>query len=803
MFRNYFKIAVRNLWRAKAFSAINVFGLATGIACSLLIFLFVKDETGYDRFHADAGDVYRVVKDFVNDDGSRIPDATTPAPLAPAMQSEMPEVVSVTRLRPNWGRSYLFKYGDKKLPLEKIYGVDSSFFSVFSFPFLQGSAATAFADVSSIVLTETSARKIFGNVDPVGKTVRVDAFESLTVSGVLKDVPSASHLHFDGLVSYHKQPGNSTQLTNWNNYNDYTYVKTKPGTNTAAFVKKIQALNDRNVQKSFSVFYVQPLTGIHLTSNLKWELEPNGDKQTVYILTLIALFILLIASINYMNLSTAKASVRAKEIGVRKVAGAQRRSLMEQFLFESALTCLLASVAAVVFAQLLLPVVNGLTGKELSLFNGPELLYTFAGSLALGVLAGFFPALYLSSFKPVAVLKGFKLNEKGALNLRKGLVVLQFSISIVLIIGALIISQQMHFLRSANLGLDTEQIIALRNTGFLSQSDRAAFRNELKRLPGVSDATASNGMLPNQFSTTRVNVKGSAQEQQVNFISVAYNFLDLMKIPVKEGRGFSADYPGDTLNNGIPGGPLEQNIGSVVLNETAVKELNIPAPVVGKQILYSNDQDTNYYVSVVGVVKDFHFTSLRNEIKPFAFFASPRATGTMLVKLSGRNVEGTLAAIQNLWKRFPSERELDYAFLDETYARLYQAESRFQKVFVSLVVLGIIVACLGLLGLATFAAQQRIKEIGIRKVLGASTVGIVRLLSGDFLQLVLVAFVIALPLGWWAAQKWLQDFAYRINLQWWVFVLAGCIAIVIAFFTISFQAVKAAVANPVKSLRTE
>jgi putative ABC transport system permease protein len=802
MFKNYFKVSVRNLWKNKGFSSINIFGLATGIACSLVIFLFVKDEKSYDHFHKNAGNIYRVVKDFVNDDGSLIPDATTPSPLAPAMQTEMPEVASVTRVRPNWGRSYLIKYGDKKIAEEKLYGVDSSFFDVFTFPFLQGNSGSVFKDVNSIVLTETSARKIFGNESPLGKAVNVDAFGDMMVSGVMKDVPSNSHFHFNYLVSYRKQPGNTPQLTNWNGYNDYTYVKTKPGTNVSSFVKKIQALNDRNVEKSYSNFYVQPVKDIHLTSNLKWELEPNGDKQYVYIFTLIALFITLIAGINYMNLATAKASIRAKEIGVRKVAGALRGSLINQFLIESVITCLIASVIAIIIAQFLMPVVNEITGKQMSLFEGPGLLYAMGGSLLLGIVAGFFPALYLSSVKPISVLKGLKLNERGALSLRKVLVVVQFTISIVLIIGAVVISQQMHYLRSAKLGLDTDQVVVIKNAGFLSPSDMSAFKNEIRQITGVKDVTASNGMLPGQFSTSRVSLKGSTKQQQVNFIGVDFNFLDVMDIKIKEGRGFSEKFLGDTLNNGIPGGPLEQTIGSIILNETAIKELNLASPI-GKQILWGNDGDTNYYVNVVGVIKDFHFTSLRNEIKPFAFFANPRAQGAMLVKLSGNNIQASLAQIQNRWKKFPSDRALDYSFLDETFASLYKAESRFQKVFVSLVILGIIIACLGLLGLATFAAQQRVKEIGIRKVLGASIVSIVQLLSKDFLKLVLIAFVIALPVGWYATNRWLQDFAYRIDVKWWVFLLAGINAVAIAFFTISFQTIKAAISNPVKSLRTE
>jgi putative ABC transport system permease protein len=804
MFTNYLKTAFRTFRRNKAFTFINVLGLAIGMACSLLIFLFVKDETSYDRFHKNEDNIYRVVKDFVNDDGSRIPDATTPAPLAPAMQQEMPEVVSITRIRPNWGRSYLVKYKEKKLAEEKIYGVDSSFFDVFTFPFLEGSAKTAFQNPAGIVLAESAARRLFGNEDPMGKIINVDAFNDMMVTGVIKDVPSNSHLHFDFLVSYRKQPGDSRQVTNWNAYNDYTYVRVKPGTNIPAFVKKIQALNDRNVEKSFSVFYVQPITGIHLTSNLKWELEPNGNVLYVKILTLIAIFIILIAAINYINLATAKAAIRAKEVGVRKVIGAERQALVQQFLVESIVTCLMASVLAVLLAQLLLPLVHQLIGRSFYLFKDPLLLlYILLGAILLGITAGVFPALYLSSFKPIAVLKGLKLNEKGALSLRKALVMVQFTISIVLIIGGLIISQQMHFLLSSQLGLDTKQIVTIQNAGFLSPADRSALKNELAKLPGVKAVTSSNGGFPDKFSTTRVSVKGSTQEQQVNFIDVALNFLDVMNIPIKEGRGFSEKFLGDTLNNGIPGGPLEQTVGSVVLNETAVKELNIPSPVVGKQILWAKDKDTSYYLTVVGMAKDFHFTSLRNQIKPFAFMVSPRADATVTVKLTGQNIQGTLAQMEAVWKKFPTERSFAYTFLDERFAKLYEAEILFQKVFLALVILGIIIACLGLLGLSTFAAQQRVKEIGIRKVLGASVSSVVGLLAMDFLKLVFISLLIAIPIGWYGMHKWLEDFAYRVHIAWWVFPVAGLLAILIAFFTISFQAIKAATANPVKSLRTE
>jgi len=622
------------------------------------------------------------------------------------------------------------------------------------------------------------------------------------VTGVIKDVPHASHFHFDFLISTRKFGGNID--ADWGFYNFYTYAKLKPNSDITAFTKKVQDVYKRNTTEGTNIFYVQPLTDIHLTSNLKWELEPNSDKLYVYVFTIIGIFILLIAGINYVNLATAKASVRAKEIGVRKVTGALRSSLIAQFLVESVITCLLAAVLAVIFAQLLLPVVNALTLKQLTVIGNPGVLgYMLVGVLLLGMIAGFFPAIYLSSFKPIAVLKGLKVSERGTLNLRKTLVVVQFTISIVLIIGVLIISQQMRYLRSAKLGLNKDQVIVVKNAGAMTAAQRNAFQNTVLQVQEVKKVATSDGVVGGQNWTNSMSVKGSQNSQLVNFLNVSYDFPDVLGIEMKEGRSFSSNFPADTLNNGIPGGPLEQNIGSIILNETAVKDLGVTAPAVGKQILWNRDADTMYYVTIVGVAKDFHFTSLRNEIKPFAFVNNSNRAANFTIKLSTDNVQSSLAQIENTWKKFLPERDFEYYFLDETYTKLYQSEERFQKVFISLVILGIIIACLGLLGLATFSAQQRVKEIGVRKVLGASVPHVVALLSKDFLKLVLIALALAVPVAWWLMNEWLKDFAYRINIEWWIFFAAAAIAIIIAFITVSTQAIKAAISNPVKSLRTE
>jgi len=742
MLTHYLKIAIRNMAKNKVYTFINIGGLAIGMACTLLIVLFVKNELSYDRHNNDAANIYRVVKDFVNNDGTRLPDATSPAALAPAMRKEMPEVAAVTTVFPNWGQIYLIKHGEKKLQEERLYRADSSFFDVFTCQFVHGNAKTAIPDTKSIVLTESSSKKYFGNDDAMGKRLTIDGMSDMIVTAVIKDLPAESHFHFDFLVSL-STLGNIDG--NWGQYNYYTYVKTKRAINQAAFTAKIETMYKRaDNQGGKNLFWIQPLKDIHLKSALKWELEPNSDILYVYIFTMIAIFIILIAAINYMNLATATASIRAKEIGVRKVIGALKKSLVNQLLTESVLICLIALIAAAFLAQLVIPMVNNLTGKQLNLLaNSSFLVYALLGTLFLGAAAGIFPALYMASFKPVTVLKGFKSNQKGALNLRKSLVVVQFTISIVLIIGAIIISQQMQFIRSAKMGLDADKVVVINKSSRIQ--NKQSYVNEILKIKGVKKVAMSQGMVGGLNSTSQVNVKGSPNKQLVNYLDVGNGYFDVLNIEMKEGRGFSDKFVSDTMNNGLHG-PLEQTIGGIVLNETAVKDLTISAPVIGKQILWQQDKDTMYYVKIIGVTKDFHFTSMRNKIKPFGFINTPGNENRFTVKLSGQNIAATMAQLENTWNALYPDKPFQYTFMDEAFAKLYQSEARFQKVFIVLVVLGIFIASLGLFALATFAAQQRVKEIGIRKVLGASVANVVGLLSLDFLKLVVIALVISIPI---------------------------------------------------------
>ena len=798
MFKNYFKIAVRNIMRNKVFSFINIFGLAAGMACSLLIFLFVKDELSYDKFNKDSGNIYRVVKDFVNEDGAQVPDATTPLALAIAMQKEIPEVTCATRAfsNPDFGQDFFIKYNDRKFNEQKIFFVDSNFFNVFTFSFIKGNAQNVFKDVNSLVITESVAKKYFGNENPIGKILHADQFlGDLAVSGVIKDIPLNSHFHFDFAIPLNKLGGDKD--IDWGWYGFYTYAKVKPHTDIAAFTKKIQAIYQRNDSAGKNIYYTQPLTSIHLTSNLKSEIEPNGNKLYVYIFSIIAIFIILIAGINYVNLATAKASIRAKEVGIRKVIGASKSSLINQFLTESVITCLVASLLAIIIAQLLLPAVNIITQKQLTFINDPSVLkYILGAALCIGIVAGLFPAIYLSSFKPIMVLKGLKVNHEHTLSLRKILVVVQFTISIVLIIGALVVAQQVHFMQSTNLGLNKDQVVIVKNEATLSDADKDAFGNAALEISGVKKIAMSDGVLGGQNWTMNLHLQGSQNSQLVNFLSVNDDFLDVLGIQLKEGRSFSAKFATDIKTN-PRGNQSNEIIGSIILNETAVKELGIKEPAVGKNIFLGQN-----YLRVIGVVKDFHFTSFRTTVKPFAFIDNPRRMGNFTIKLSTNNIKATLGELENTWNKF-SERPFEYFFLDDTYAKLYQSEIHFEQIFTSLVILGIIIACLGLFGLATFAAQQRVKEIGIRKVLGASVNEIVSLLSKDFLKLVFIALVISIPIAWFFMNRWLQNYAYRIQIGWWIFLVAGMLAVFIAFITIGSQAIKAAIANPVKSLRTE
>ncbi len=808
MIKNYFKIAWRNLLRYKGFSFINILGLAIGITCCVVVALFIIDELSYDKYHKDPGRIHRVVKDFVNDDGSKLPDATTPPAIGPAIQKDIPEIEHMVRLIPGWGNKFYVRNGEKKFIEEHVYRADSSIFDVFTFQFLQGNPKAALKDPYSIVLTESMAKKYFAGENPIGKTLEIDDWDPRTVTAIIMDLPETSHFKFDFLAALkyfddNKRPISIDSFWGW--YNFYTYIKLKPGAKIADVDKKIQAVFKKNQPENKNAFYSQSVTDIHLTSNLKWELRPNSDKSYIYIFGTVALFILLIACINYINLTTARSALRAREIGIRKVSGAVRGALIRQFLTESVFISLLAAVVALVIAELLLPGINTITGKNLSLFSGGNLLIpllTFGFAVLLGIVAGFYPALFLSSFEPIKMLKGEKLSGFKKFSLRKVLVVTQFTISIALIIGTMVVIKQISFIQNAKLGLNKDHVLMINDIGYLSRSERQKLQNDLQQIPGIKTVAAADGIVGGQNWTNGLRLKGTENGQLVNFLTVDYNYFDALNMEFKEGRGFSKQFLSDTLNEGTAG-TTERFAGSIILNETALKDLKIPAPAVGQQVAWNSDNDATLYLTVVGVVKDFHFTSMKNEIKPFAFVFNPDRQWNFTVKLDGTNINQAISKIESVWNKNVTSRPFQYFFLDETYAKLYQSEMNFKTIFFYITFIAIFIACLGLFALSAFITEQRTKEIGIRKVLGASVSGIVGMLSKDFVKLIIIAAVIAFPVAWWAMNKWLQDFVYRTHIGWWAFGAAAVIALLIALITISSQAIKAAVANPVKSLRTE
>jgi putative ABC transport system permease protein len=802
MLRNYLKIALRSLRKHRVISFINIIGLAVGITCGLLIFLFVREETSYDRFNLHADRTFRIVKDFVNDDGSRLPDATTPPALAPAMLHEIPEVEQATRVFPGWGGKYLIRYGEKSFTEDLVFRVDSNFFDVFTFPFVEGDAKTAFRQLNSIVITRSMARKYFGTDDPLNKVLRTDA-GNLKVTGVVGDIPDAAHFHFDFLISTAKFGGNIDNQWNW--YNFYTYVRLKPHTTIGPVVAKVQALYHKNDKEGKNIFYAQPLTDIHLRSDLKWEIEPNGNVLYIYVFAIIGLFVIAIACVNYINLSTAKASLRAKEIGVRKVTGALRGALIRQFLTESVLTVLLSFVLALALARLLLPTINLLIQKDLSLGVLTDPLWLgaiLAAILLIGLLSGIYPALYLSGIKPVLVLKGQGYTGRPAFDLRKALVIFQFTISVALIAGTVVIVQQIRYAQSAKLGLTKDQVMVIDDAGSLSRADREAMLGELVKINGVTKAASANGVVGGQNWTTNMNAKGSENSQLINFLGISYDYLDVLGIHIKEGRNFSAAFPSDTTSNGLAG-QTSRLSGSVILNETAVRDLGIHEPVVGQLVQRGKDHDTVYYFKIIGVTDDFHYASFKSAIKPFAFILNNDWQDNFTVKVAPAGLDHTIAQIGGEWKRFAPDRPFHYSFLDEAFSKHYQSDERFNQVVLYLTILAIGIGCMGLFGLTAFMIERRTREIGVRKVVGATATSIVVLLSRDFIRLVLLAVLIATPIAWFALDKWLGNFAYRISIQWWVFVLAGGAAVLIALLTVSFQAVGAALANPVKSLRSE
>lgn len=807
MLKNYLKIAFRSLLKNKVYTAINILGLSVGLACCVLILLHVQDELSYDEFHPGKEDIYRVALERIYPDHTSF-YALIPSGFSETFAEEIPEVRKSTRLLgfPNF--TNIVEYKEKVFEENYVFFADSNFFAVFDFEILQGNPGALLKNPDTVILTESTARKYFGNENPVGKMLEINNNETEVV-GVMQDVPVNSHMKFDFLSS--STSLGFIQRPNYLSFSSYTYLELAPGTDPQKVEAKIPDIVRKyasgQIERDLGIsyqqyvaagngynYFLQPITGIHLGSNLQAEIKPNSSMVYVYIFVSIAVLILLIACINFVNLATARSAERAREVGVRKVMGSDRSQLIRQFLTESVFITLFSLVLAIGFIQIILPYFNNLAQKELALnlfgsaMIGP-LLFVFA--LVVGLLAGLYPAFYISSMKPVEVMKGkLQSNGKGSW-LRNGLVVFQFAISIILISGTMVVNSQMDYIRNKRLGFDKENVLVVERLGNLEQPE--AFKQKIKNLAAVKSVGAAGTMPGDNFFGIQFQRQGDPEVFTGKGVTVDDHFIETMGITLKEGRSFSEGFD-DSLN--------------VILNEAAVKAFGLKDPV-GARLSSTrnvNNEQVTLVFTVIGVAENFNFESLRTPITSLALLSSESAIGFenfLTVRLATSDFSETIGQVEDIWKAMAPDRPFSYSFLDNDLAELYKAEQTSAKIFAVFAVLAIIIACVGLFGLAAYMAYQRTKEIGVRKVLGATVPNIVLLLSKDFARLVGIAFLIAVPVAWLTMQSWLQNFAFRIEPGIMTFVIAGLIALAIALLTVSYQAISAAVVNPVKSLRSE
>jgi predicted permease len=791
MFKNYFKIAWRSLWKSRFYTLINISGLAVGLATSIMLLLWVQNELSYDKLHKDYKNIYQVSSHF-GSNGEGQTWTGVPGPLAVYAKS-IPTVQSLVRINAEHDQILSDKDKKKMFDGNVVAFVDSSFFTMFSFPLLKGNIATVFPNSNSVVLTQSTAQKLFGNENPMGKTVGFYK-NYFIVTGVLSDFPENSSIRYDAIfpMAFYAQQfaeggGNGdwkTIDTDLGNYAFTTFVKLSTGTNAAETGKAFtEAYKKARNGESNASFQLQNLANIHLVSAD----GNNGALRMVQIFMLVVVLLLVIASINYVNLSTARSLIRAKEVSIRKIIGAKKQQLFFQFVVETILLFFFATVLAIGLILLLMPLYNSISGKTLAFSLSETSVWKATGLAILGTLiaSGIYPAILLSSFKPIESLKGKISSGIGIASFRKALVVFQFTISVVLLVCTTVMSRQMDFIKSKNLGYDKSYVFSVPLTQeVVDHTD--AVKTELRKHPGILNVAASNVYDVSNIESSTGDIYWHAKPENSNMmitqVAVDKDFITTMKIQFLEGTNFS----------GMP-----SDSSGYILNETAVKEMGLKAPYVGQEIGFHSWKGT-----IIGVVKDFHFKSLKEKISPLLFFS--RWQGNILhVRTTPGNASQAIAAVEKQYKKYAGNIPFSYNFLDKSFEAQYKSEQRAGTLFNVFAGIAIFISCLGLFGLATYTAQVKTKEIGIRKVLGATVAGIVQLVSKDFLKLVIIAIIIATPVAWLAMNKWLQGFEYRVSVSWWVFALAGILALLIALLTVSFQAIKAAIANPVKSLRTE
>ncbi|MES1220509.1 MAG: ABC transporter permease [Bacteroidota bacterium] len=789
MIKNYFKVALRNLFRNKTYSFINISGLAVSLAVSILLLLWAKDELSYDRFNINAENIYKLAPKF--DDNGNI-WGNTPAPTAIYAKKELPEVADACRVTEDWTAS-IFEYNGQKMREWHNGRVDASFFTMFTYPLVKGNPQHPFTDAHSIILSETTAKTFFGHEDAVGKVLRADDKQLYTVTGVMKDMPENSSIKYNILFNfqqleelYDTTKGFKSLNENWDQYNYDTYVLLKPNSNPVAAGVKLGEIHRHNYDippnKNLTYLFVA-LTKLHLYTI-------DGKEQgmmVVRVFFIVAIIVLLIACINYVNLITARAMKRSKEISLRKIVGAGKSSLFTQFLSESLLTFLIALILATGIIYLVMPLYNSIAGKDISFkpWSGDVLAVYGLTMLATLLLAGIYPAITLSSFKPLEAMKG-KLSGIGSKgSFRKVLVVVQFSFTIILITCTIIIGKQLKYIRERNLGYNKENVFTFWMHNMNDHYEAA--QAELLKVPGITGITESAVDIIDTYSgSTAIDWDGKRPDQQsfgIIQLPVERNFIQVMGLQLVEGKGFTGS-PADSAN--------------FILNETAIKETGIKEPVIGKRLTFHGINGV-----IAGVVKDFNFQNMHRKITPMLMQYDKNWRGKMYVRTTGKDASHAIAAVESLWKKYNPDYPFEYIFLDDLFADLYKTDTHVGLLFNCFAIITILISCLGLFGLITFTAESKVKEIGVRKVLGAGVPQIVGLLSKEFVVLVLIAAAIAIPIAWYGLHSFLQGYAYRTNLSWWVFGLAGAITLLIAMVTISFKCVQAALANPVKSLRTE
>ncbi|GEO09219.1 ABC transporter permease [Segetibacter aerophilus] len=803
MFKNYLKQTWRSITKNKTYSALNIIGLSAGLTCFAFIALWVTDEISYDKFNTNYDRIFRLISTTKTETGTT-ESAVSSAPMAKALKNDYAEVENTVRLKM---REEIITHENQQVLQPGILLTDPSFFDVFTYHLTRGNVANALSEPYSIILTESTAKKYFGNKNPIGETLVMNMYDSTNsgasykVTGLMPDPPQNAHFTFSMLASFKTiEVARPDVLTvdGWGDGSFYTYLLLKKGVDYRAFSGKIQQFYGKYVGELFNIwrsiyFYrLQPLRDIHLRSNLEHEIAPTGNITQVYIFSSVGIFILLLAAINYTNLATARAAGRAKEVGIKKVVGAAKKQLILQYLSESVATAFIALLLSFLFSFLLQPLFYRVTAKNLLLFSSPPLLFFLvAVTVFLGVLSGVYPAIILSAFKPVVVLKGsFKSGDKGIL-LRKSLVISQFVITMILVTGIVIIYSQMSFIKHKDLGYNKDELLFLRANGNAEVVDNyEAFRNELRSSPMISGIARSNSSIVGGLGTggaETVDDAGSPLQVNTSRLRVDSNYFNVYGIKLLAGRNFTTNALTDTIRQ-------------VIVNEMAVKEFGwkTAEAAIGKPFKMGDQKGI-----VVGVTNNFHFNSLQHAIDPLAIYPVDKHFSRITLKVDIKKADQVIAMIENTWKKhFPSAL-FDYDFVSQQIKQQYQSEERFSTIFLYFSILSLLIACLGLYGLISYTIFQKTKEIGIRKVLGASAQGVAAILSKDFLKLVWIACLFAMPVIWYTMNKWLQNFSYRINISWWMFSAAALLILLIAFITISFQAIKAALANPVKSLRTE